>query len=1199
MAHGRSASELPLFPIRGWPILRSLGVAGLLLVAALFLPLPAVVAGRSDSRGSTGPLAPVSAPPGIERAALATEGPSGPSPPYHVAQTLVLPNDSLRAGAFAASNGLGPSAVVYDSGKGKLFVANTISNTLSVLNVTSGAIVGSVAVGPEPASLAYDPSEGTIYVANGSYQSVSTGQSSILAVNDTTYQGVAIPTGAEPNAVAYDPRNEEVFVANSGVNTVSVINATNDSLTATVAVPSSAWGIAYDPPLNEVIVDLSSDNSVSIIDASNLTLRMTVPVGIDPYVAASGPYGTVYVGNEGSNNITVLNGSTGKLIATIAVGSIPDALQYDPSNGEMYVANSNSNNLTIISTSRNLVEGSLPVGAGPDAIGLDPTAQSLFVADGSANAITWVNASTNTVGTTRVLGLESETEALDPEQGTLFIGEDGSDEVSVVNLTGPGMIANVSVPDEPTALAFDPVQDEMAVTESNGTDLALIDAQNATLVGQWAVGLDPDAVAYSSEAGEWIVANGGSGTVSILNATNGSLVANLTVGIYPDSIAVIPNGTTAFVANAYSDNVSVINLSDNRVTRSLPGGLYPSGIVYDPETQQILIADSLSGELEAWNLTGNTTSFTSVGLSPISLSVDTNTGVWVAIDEGSNSLAFVDAANHTILEDLSVGLDPTQVVFDPESGSIYVVNLDAASLMVVVPQLYPVVAQEFGLPNGTAWTMTIQGGPTVRSSTRSLTWNTTNGTYDYTVTSRYPNRIDPAPGTFVVAGGAYELSLLFQQPFGVVVNETGNPSGTPWWLNLSDGQSFESREPSLTFPEVNGTYGYIATSSDRGRAPVRGHLTVEGGAVFLSFVFEEQFPVTVLTFGLPSGAVWYWNVSGIGSQSESGPSASLVAVNGTYRYTAVAPGSGLTPLTGGFVVVGSPIVVTLRFVPMLYSVTFLARGLPEGTGWSIRFENGSSVGSNGSSLVLAQPNGSYVYTPAATLRSYGAPSGAYSVRGGPQVIEVNFTLPVYAVTFTPRGLPFGTSWWLRVGGAARQVSSGGAITDTLSNGTYGVVAGSANGSYSVPNYPLVVDGAPRTSPLLFQPVTFAVEWTARGIPNGTEWRVVISGRAFFTTHPNLATPLMNGSYTFEVEGPPMDRVEPRSGTITIVGAPWGVTLNFSAPPSPGGSTLSAVALPLSISIAVAGLLGAIWVYRRRTRAALSRRVVWEPPPSRP
>ncbi|EQD59723.1 YVTN beta-propeller repeat-containing protein, partial [mine drainage metagenome] len=196
-----------------------------------------------------------------------------PGPEYRVAETLVLPNDSLRPGTFAASNGLGPEALVFDSGKGELFVANTVSNSITVLNDTTGAIVGSVAVGPEPASLAYDPSLGTIYVANGSYASVATGQSSIWAFNDTTYQGTAIPTGAEPNAVAYDPTNEEVFVANSGANTVTVINATNNTPTATIAVPSSAWGIAYDPWLNEVVVALTEADRVALIDAGNLTLR--------------------------------------------------------------------------------------------------------------------------------------------------------------------------------------------------------------------------------------------------------------------------------------------------------------------------------------------------------------------------------------------------------------------------------------------------------------------------------------------------------------------------------------------------------------------------------------------------------------------------------------------------------------------------------------------------------------------------------------------------------------------------------------------------------------------------------------------------------------------------------------------------------------------------------------------------------------
>ncbi len=1107
----------------------------------------------------------------------------------------MLPNDSLRSGEFDASNGLNPEALVYDSGRGELFVANTMSNSVSVVNGTTGRIVGTVAVGPEPASLAYDASRGTIYVANGSYASVSTGQSSIWAINDTTYQGAAIPTGAEPNAVAYDPTNEEVFVANSGANTVTVINATTDTPTANVSVPSTAWGIAYDPWLNEVIVVLTAINSVSLIDAGNLTLRTTQVVGTSPYVAtAAGPSGEVVVANEGSNNVTLLNGSSGKVVASVAVGSLPDAVQYDPATGTVFVANGNSNNLTLLNVSRRSVVASVPVGAGPDALALGGSGPTLYVAEGSGNAITFVNASTGAVGPSYLLGLQPVGATLDPLQNELFIGDSGSDLVSVVNLTGPSIVQNISVPDTPSAGAFDPSLDELAIAESNGSDLAVISGGNSTLVGQIPVGSDPDAVAYASDPGDWIVADAGSGTVSIVNASDGASVANLTVGTYPDSIALVPGRPLAIVANGYSDNLSLINLTTLRVVKTLPGGLYPAGVVFDGETGQIVVADALSGELEAENLTGGNLTAASVGAAPVSVAVDASTGVWATVDQDSDRLAFVSAVNGTVEEHLGVGSDPTQALVDPETGTIYVVNLGAASLTVVVPQLYAVTAGEFGLPGGTLWSVSIAGGPTFDSTEPTMTWNATNGSYAYTVASPYPDRIDPLPGAFVVQGSAADLSFLFRQPFNVSVTETGTPIGSAWWLNLSDGQSFEAHQGSLTFEEVNGSYRFVATSSVPDRAPVTGWLNLSGAALALALEFRQQYPVTFVASGTVPGASWSLNLSNGVDLTSGGPSLSVALVNGTYGYRASAPAQGRLPVDGNLTVAGVPLALSIRFVPFQSPVTFEEDGLPAGIGWSVHFENGTTLTGTGPTISFAEPNGSYTYTISATDPSYGAPGGSYRVDGRPVIEPVEFSLPTYAVRFVPSGLPAGTAWWISMPGVNRSTSGGGPLTFSLPNGSYPLSAGSVNGSYRALPSLGVVDGQARTISIPFAPVTYAVSWATPGLPNGTGWSLSLGGRSFTVTTPYLELELMNGSYPYRIRAAGGFTPVHRSGLLVVSGHAESVADRFLAPLPTTGPSVGLLAVGGIGVLLAAGAVVAVLIYRRR-RSRGTDRIVWEPP----
>ncbi|EQD49409.1 40-residue YVTN family beta-propeller repeat-containing protein, partial [mine drainage metagenome] len=83
-----------------------------------------------------------------------------------MADTLVLWNNTLVPGNFLASNGVYPYAVAYDSGRGELFVADQLSNNVSVISDANNTVVATVPVGIGPWAVAYDPGKGEVFVAN-------------------------------------------------------------------------------------------------------------------------------------------------------------------------------------------------------------------------------------------------------------------------------------------------------------------------------------------------------------------------------------------------------------------------------------------------------------------------------------------------------------------------------------------------------------------------------------------------------------------------------------------------------------------------------------------------------------------------------------------------------------------------------------------------------------------------------------------------------------------------------------------------------------------------------------------------------------------------------------------------------------------------------------------------------------------------
>ena len=75
---------------------------------------------------------------------------------------------------------------------------------------------------------------------------------------------------------------QNAYITNSGDNTVSVIDTTSSTVTATLTVGNSPFGVAVTPDGSTVYVGNRSDNTVSVIDTASNTVTATIPGFSDP-----------------------------------------------------------------------------------------------------------------------------------------------------------------------------------------------------------------------------------------------------------------------------------------------------------------------------------------------------------------------------------------------------------------------------------------------------------------------------------------------------------------------------------------------------------------------------------------------------------------------------------------------------------------------------------------------------------------------------------------------------------------------------------------------------------------------------------------------------------------------------------------------------------------------------------------------------
>jgi YVTN family beta-propeller protein len=187
---------------------------------------------------------------------------------------VILIDASANSVVSTTSVGSGVGAIVFDSSNGRLYVIIQNNNNpnapgrvaeidpstkLVVANITIGAgYVG----GSETQAIAFDSFNKDVYVTNSLSDSVSVIDGSTNAVLTT------VPVGSYPSAIAFDSSNGMLYVCNQSSNTVSVIDGSTNKVVSTVAVGTAPDGAAFDSKNKLVYVANDVSGTVSVISPS-------------------------------------------------------------------------------------------------------------------------------------------------------------------------------------------------------------------------------------------------------------------------------------------------------------------------------------------------------------------------------------------------------------------------------------------------------------------------------------------------------------------------------------------------------------------------------------------------------------------------------------------------------------------------------------------------------------------------------------------------------------------------------------------------------------------------------------------------------------------------------------------------------------------------------------------------------------------
>ncbi|MDQ3961908.1 MAG: DUF192 domain-containing protein [Thermoproteota archaeon] len=279
---------------------------------------------------------------------------------------------------------------------GVMYVQNSNSNSISVVDLATNAILRNISVDGTPHNiklsedqltlyiLTSDRDSGTIFMLNTTsnehMNEISTGVSivDIAIFNDTMYASDVvggkvlvmnvngtlmdeIDVGSRPQYMAVRPDGQVLYVTRLG-GPISVVDLEQKIVIKEIDSGNMPHHLSFTNGGEVLFVVNAESNTMSVIDSYKHEVIKTIPVGDSPRYVALNPDETLaYVTNMDSNTVSIVDPD--KVINEIPVGNRPYGIAFSADGGDLaYVSNTRGNDVSVINTTSSNVIATLSAG---------------------------------------------------------------------------------------------------------------------------------------------------------------------------------------------------------------------------------------------------------------------------------------------------------------------------------------------------------------------------------------------------------------------------------------------------------------------------------------------------------------------------------------------------------------------------------------------------------------------------------------------------------------------------------------------------------------------------------------------------------------------------------------------------------------------------------------------------------------------
>ncbi len=295
-------------------------------------------------------------------------------------------------------------------GSNMVFVTNEFSGDLSIVDGSSGKVLGTYPLGKRPRGIKLGPDGGTLYVAlSGSPVAPPGTDESKLPPPDPSADGIGIfDLGsrklvgvvrgiANPEQLAVS-RSGLIYAGSEAAGAVVILDPVARKAIGSIPVGDEPEGVALSPDERFLYVTVEGEDKVAVIDVAARRVIARVPVGGRPRSIAFSPDGArAYVTDELQGAVTEMDARAHKVLRTFALpgqGARPMGVVVSPDGAKVYVTTGRGGTLVAIDAASGAPAPPLAVGQRPWGVAISADGRRLYTANGPSDDMTIVDAAT-------------------------------------------------------------------------------------------------------------------------------------------------------------------------------------------------------------------------------------------------------------------------------------------------------------------------------------------------------------------------------------------------------------------------------------------------------------------------------------------------------------------------------------------------------------------------------------------------------------------------------------------------------------------------------------------------------------------------------------------------------------------------------------------------------------------------------------